>query len=240
MPSLTVGLRATAIYFAVIACATAYSFVLSDPPGDTIQKLWRLLPLQLILVGFCLAFIFRYLTWQTVGFGRVEWRAVLWLLPSMLAMALMIRDIMPTFLTVGWVGLCLLILVPLLVGFSEEVMFRGILLRSAMARLPVAYAMLLSAVVFALMHVLNGIITQSFWPTLQQTALAFCVGFFLAPIAIKVGNLWPLIIWHAAWNMIVFASQIANIMHPLALFGIFFQAVISVWLWADLARTRRP
>lgn len=243
MPSLKVGLRTTAIYLAMIAIATIFNFVVLDPPHDTITKLQRLLPVQLVLVGLCLYVIRRHLTWRSVGFGRIRWRALLWLLPSIMLMVVMAWDLWPAlsapaFQVVSGVGIALLISVPLLVGFSEEVLFRGILLRGAMARLPVAHAMLLSAVLFALMHVLNGIVVQTIWPTLQQIAFALCVGFFLAPIALKIGNLWPLILWHGLWDMIVLASQIANTLHPIALIIILIQALICTWLWANLARLR--
>ena len=134
------------------------------------------------------------------------------------------------------VALWVLLMVPVLIGFSEEVMFRGLLLRGAMTRLPLAQAMLLSALSFALLHVINGIGLQAIWPTVQHTGLAFCVGFFLAPVALKIGNLWPLILWHALWDLLIFSSQILGVIHASALFAILIQAVVCIWLWADMTR----
>lgn len=236
MPSLRLGLSTTATYFAIVALATVYSFRLADPPGTTIDMLRSLLPVQIGLFAFLIYVITRHLTWRDVGFGPVRWSALLWLLPSILLMGVMIGDLGPALSSIAASSVWLLILVPFLIGFTEEVMFRGILLRGAMTRLSLGQAMLLSAVLFALLHVLNGIAVQVTLPTVQQTAFAFCVGFFLAPVAIKLGNLWPIILWHCVWDMIIFASQIVNVIHPFALLAILIQAVICIWLWADLAR----
>lgn len=236
MPSLRLGLSTTAIYFAIVALAAVYCFVLTDPPGTTMDMLRSLLPVQLGLVALLIYIIVRHLNWQAIGFGPVRWSAILWLLPSILLMAVMVRDLLPALPTVTFSGAWLLILVPFLIGFTEEVMFRGILLRGAVTRLSPGQAMLLSAVLFALMHVLNGIAIQAVWPTVQHTALAFCVGFFLAPVALKLGNLWPIILWHGIWDLIIFTSQIANVVHPVALFAIMIQAVTCIWLWTDIAR----
>ncbi len=239
MPSLRLGLSTTAIYFVIVALATVYSFTLTVPPLTTLEVLDRLLPLQVILVVLIVFVVTRYANWATVGFGPIKWSALLWLSPSILAMALMIRDLSfvltpDTFDPTAAVWM--LLIVAFLIGFSEEVMFRGILLRGAMTKMSLGSAMLLSAVLFALMHVISGIVMQSFWPMVQQTAFAFCVGFFLAPMALKLGNLWPIILWHGVWDLLIFASQIVGVMHPTALFAILIQAVICVWIWADLAR----
>lgn len=236
MPSLRLGLGTATIYFAIVVLATVYSFVLTDPPRTTRDMLWHLLPVQIGLVVFILYVVARHLTWDAVGFGPMQWPVLLWLSPSILLMGLMVQDVAPALPAIPLGTVWLLFTVPFLIGFSEEVMFRGILLRGAMARLSLGQAMLLSAVLFALLHVLNCIAFPSIWPTVQQTAFAFCVGFFLAPVALKLGNLWPVILWHGIWDMIIFASQIVNVVHPVALIAIMIQAVMCIWLWADLAR----
>lgn len=235
MPSLRLGLRITAIYFAIIALATIYNFTLIDPPGTTGAMLWRLLPVQIVLVAMLIIVVTRYSCWAAVGFGRLRWRGALWLLPSFVLIIGMFQSVAADIRQAPF-ELWIVLLVPFLIGFSEELMFRGLLLRSAMTRLPLAQAMLLSAVGFALLHVINGIGLQAIWPTVQQTALAFCVGFFLAPVALKLGNLWPVILWHGLWDLLIFSSQILGVIHPSALFAILIQAVVCIWLWAELVR----
>ncbi|WP_341366890.1 CPBP family intramembrane glutamic endopeptidase [Yoonia sp. BS5-3] len=237
MPSLRLALRMMLVYFAVIALATTYRFVLNDPPGDTMAMLRGLLPVQLFMAAFLVFVVTRFAGWAIVGFGPLQWPVLLWLCPSVFLMVMMLwgLDLAQIYAQVG-PGLWLLVLVPFLIGFSEELMFRGLLLRGVMTRLPAGQAMLLSAVCFALLHGFNGIGLQAVWPTIQNMALAFCVGFFLAPLALKLGNLWPVIIWHAIWDLLVFSSQISGLVHPGTLFAILIQAVLCIWLWADMAR----
>ncbi len=244
MPSLWLGLRATSIYVALVAAAAAYVFRIGTPPASVTDTLSRMLPFQLIAAIFCLFVAVRWFGWAAVGFGRLNWSGLVWLLPSWVVLGLMFWDIskvatLTDVLALGSGGLALLIVVPFLIAFCEELMFRGILLRGATAALPLMYAMLLSAVLFALMHVINGIAGQGAAGTMQQIVFALLVGFYLAPIAVKLGNLWPLIIWHWLWNIAVFTSQISGVLHPLVLTGIAMQTIVSIWLWAEVIREPR-
>ncbi len=132
-----------------------------------------------------------------------------------------------------WIGL---LLTPFLIAFGEEAMFRGVLLRRAITAMPVAMAMFLSAISFAAFHFLNGLNGGPASDTFQQVAFAFIVGFALAPIALRLGNLWPLIIWHGLWNATVFASQVLQVFPHFALTGMAIQAVVSIWLWTRVMR----
>lgn len=235
------GLVAAAFYILCILAATVYFFRLVDPPDDLAGTLIRLLPLQVVLVLGCALFVRSNGGWRRFGFGKVDWRALIWLLPSFAVMAAMAVGLVPAwragaFDGLGLVTWGLLVAVPLLIGFGEEVMFRGIVLRSALTALPVLSAMTLSALLFAVMHTPTGVIGQPASATLQNTAFALTVGLFLAPVALRLGNLWPLILWHAVWNMLIFASQIAGVQHNFVLIGVLIQAAIAAWLWQDIAR----
>ncbi|WP_019954517.1 CPBP family intramembrane glutamic endopeptidase [Yoonia vestfoldensis] len=244
MSQLWRGLLAAALYILCILVATAYTFRVAEPPGDMMATLLRLLPLQVLLVVGCVLYVRRFGGWRVFGFGNVNWLALIWLVPSVIVMAAMAAGLLPAwragvFADLGLLAWTLLIGVPLLIGFGEEVMFRGIVLRSALTAWSVIAAMTMSAVLFAVMHTPTGLIGQPASATLQNALFALTVGLFLAPVALRVGNLWPLIIWHAVWNMLIFASQIAGVQHGLALMGVLIQAVIAGWLWQDIARHHR-
>ncbi|WP_322890148.1 MULTISPECIES: CPBP family intramembrane glutamic endopeptidase [unclassified Yoonia] len=241
MSQLGRGLGAAAVYILCILMATAYSYRYADPPADVPATLVRLFVLQILLVLVCAIFVARFGSWRVFGFGRVNWPALIWLFPSFVVMGAMAAGLAPAWQAGAFEGLApwvwvLLIGVPLLIGFGEEVMFRGILLRSAQRTLPVPLAMTLSAVLFAAMHAPSGLIAQPASATLQNTLFALTVGLFLAPVALRLGNLWPLIIWHAVWNMLVFASQIAGVQHGFVLIGVLIQAAVAGWLWRDFVR----
>lgn len=241
MPSLRLGVCATGVYAAIISVAI-YHF--SDELGGTPDLsglLTVLLPAQLIAVAFCLFVIIRHLGWRAAGFDRMRWFGMVWFLPGWLVVGVLGWDIAQHIsaegpLRLNVAGMSLLILTTFLIAFGEEVIFRGILLRGAMSRVPLPLAMLLSAALFALFHLVNGLAGQDAAQTSQQVLFALMVGFFLAPIAVRVGNLWPLVIWHWIWNIVVILGPITGIMHPLAFAGIACQAVVSIWLWVKMIR----
>jgi membrane protease YdiL (CAAX protease family) len=241
MSQLWRGLLAAALYILCILAATAYTYRYADPPGDTLTTLARLMPFQVLLVLGSVLFLHRFGGWCAFGFGRIHWPALIWLLPSVIVMGAMAVGLMPAwrdgvFSDLGPLACALLLGVPLLIGFGEEVMFRGIVLRSALTAVPVMLAMTISALLFAAMHTPTGLIGQPASATVQNSLFALTVGLFLAPVALRLGNLWPLIIWHAVWNMLIFASQIAGIQHNFMLIGVLIQAAIAGWLWQDIAR----
>lgn len=244
MPSLRLGIWATGIYAAIIAAATYYVFHMQAGPTDSSGALSFLLPVQMVAVAFCVVLVTRSVGWSAAGFGRFYVSGMIWFLPGWIVIAAMGWSIVETMTpqdlrAIGPTGLVTLLLTTFLIAFGEELVFRGVLLRGAMSQLSVSFAMLLSTVLFGLFHLVNGLAGQDAAQTSVQVLFAVLVGFFLAPIAIRVGNLWPLIVWHWFWNIAVILGQTAGILHPLALAGIAVQAVVSVWLWAEVVRKLR-
>ncbi len=88
----------------------------------------------------------------------------------------------------------------LLVGLSEELMFRGVLLQAARAVLPFWPAVLGSTLVFGAVHSLNVFLTGELAPALVQSAAAFISGLVFVAIRLCTGSLWPGIILHGLWN----------------------------------------
>jgi membrane protease YdiL (CAAX protease family) len=239
MTNLSRAYVAAAAYYIVLVVATVSHFRMGHEPIDTGAVLMALLPVQIVLLLLCLV-VARSVGWLQVGFGPLRLTGAMWLLPSIVVMLLMCGALLPHLsgITVPRRTIILVIAVPLLIGITEEIMFRGIVLRAAMARMPLFYAMLVSAALFSLMHGIVGISGQSILTTLQQVAFAFLVGVFLAPIAIATGTLWIVIIWHAVWDMLVYTSQLAGIIHHFALIGIMIQTLVSILLWARLVRSQ--
>ncbi len=79
--------------------------------------------------------------------------------------------------------------------FVEEVVFRGILLRSLQPHVGVGWAIVLSSAVFAILH-----------PQLPMGFLSiFCLGAAFAVVYRVTGSIWPSVLMHAINNATVFA-----------------------------------
>ena len=99
-------------------------------------------------------------------------------------------NILPTILT---------IVSMLLVGFIEEIIFRGFLFK-AMAKDGIVSAFIVSSLTFAIGHIVNLFNGAELLPTLLQIAYAGAGGFLFTTIFYKTDSLLPCIITHSLLN----------------------------------------
>ena len=88
----------------------------------------------------------------------------------------------------------------LLVGWSEELVFRGVLLRGLFRSYGIWVAILGSSVLFGAMHVLNVFLTGDLRGAVLQAGAAFLSGVFLAAVRLRTGSLWTGIVLHGLWD----------------------------------------
>jgi uncharacterized protein len=88
----------------------------------------------------------------------------------------------------------------MMVGWSEEVMFRGIWLRGLHRSFGIWVAILGSSLIFGAMHVLNVFLTGDLRGAVLQAAAAFLSGVFLAAVRLRTGSLWTGIVLHGLWD----------------------------------------
>ncbi len=87
----------------------------------------------------------------------------------------------------------------LLVGFLEEVIFRGLLFK-AMCPGGIKSAFIVSALTFGIGHIVNLLNGAEFLPTLLQICYAVAIGFLFTLIFHKGKSLWPCILTHSIFN----------------------------------------
>jgi membrane protease YdiL (CAAX protease family) len=92
----------------------------------------------------------------------------------------------------------------LLVGLSEEVMFRGIILGAMRARFGLWPAVLGSTLIFGAAHSLNVVLIGALAAALAQSAAAFISGLMFCAIRLRTGSLWPCVVVHGLWNAATF------------------------------------
>jgi uncharacterized protein len=88
----------------------------------------------------------------------------------------------------------------MLVGWSEEVMFRGVWLRGLHRSFGIWIAILGSSLIFGGIHVLNVFLTGDLRGAVIQAGAAFLSGVFLAAVRLRTGSLWTGIVLHGLWD----------------------------------------
>lgn len=89
----------------------------------------------------------------------------------------------------GWSILMLVVLAPVM----EEVLFRGILLESVRSKHSAGRAIVVSALMFGVIHLIP-----------QQVVNAFAIGLILGYIYVRTESLWPVIVIHALNNAMAY------------------------------------
>ena len=85
----------------------------------------------------------------------------------------------------------------LLVGYVEEMLFRGFLFRAMLANGKKTAAIVVCAVTFGIGHIVNLFAGQASFETLVQIAFAVAWGFILTMVAYRGRSLLPCILAHA-------------------------------------------
>jgi len=94
----------------------------------------------------------------------------------------------------------------LLVGVSEELMFRGIIFRGALAQpqFKIWLAIWLTAILFGAVHASNGFMTRDFVAGLAQALAATMSGLWLHAIRLRTKSLYPAMLIHGLWDFSLF------------------------------------
>jgi uncharacterized protein len=93
----------------------------------------------------------------------------------------------------------------LLVGFSEEIMFRGILFYGSQSSFGFRWAVAITAAIFGLIHVLNVLTTGKPKQAVEQAFLATLFGFWIVALRVHLNTIIPLIVIHWLWDFGIFA-----------------------------------
>jgi uncharacterized protein len=145
----------------------------------------------------------------------------------------------------------------LLVGLSEELMFRGAMLQGFRHAVPIWPAVLLTSVAFGAVHSLNVFVTGDLKGALIQSSAAFLSGLIFIALRLRTGSLWPSIIVHALWDFATFtlgsagkgashagaAPKTVPVADPSSLQGlmpillVLPNAIYGLWLMRHIGRT---
>ena len=176
------------------------------------------IPFQIILFLWLTAVVF-ILKWkQNVGFAPAKkgsWKFVIFPLVSAIivlgGMTMVLGGGVGGYMdALGGVGSLLqLVLFFLLVGYTEELMFRGIFFFGVSERTKPIVAALITAVIFGSFHFINLLAGQALNVTISQVLHAVVAGFMYVAIRMITDSLIPIIIFHATWDFLLTTGKIA-------------------------------
>jgi hypothetical protein len=144
--------------------------------------------------------------WRDMGFrapGPAGWWKLIWL-PALYLTGLGILGV-----TTGKlepVGVTMVLINTAMVGFSEELAFRGVLWGAARKALPFWAGFLLVSAVFGSVHVLNAVLTGELAAAGVQALNAFMSGAAYLAIRIRTRSIIPIMVIHATWDFVVFLA----------------------------------
>ncbi len=95
----------------------------------------------------------------------------------------------------------------LMVGISEELMFRGVLLYGASSSFGIWRAVWITAIIFGSVHILNGLITGDFRASTIQAFFAGMFGIWAVALRVRIGTIIPVIIIHWLWDCLAFLTS---------------------------------
>ena len=134
-------------------------------------------------------------------------------------------------------GLMCAILSFALVGFVEELIFRGFLFRAMLKSGEVKTAIVISAATFGMGHIVNLLTGHALVETLVQVVFAVAIGFIFTMVYYKCGSLLPLIVAHSTIDVLsVFAVD--NVVADSLYIGVTI-VTAALYCWY-LARLKTP
>lgn len=118
--------------------------------------------------------------------------------------------------------------IALMPGFGEEMLFRGYIQRRLLQRWRPALAILISSLLFAMVHVMP-----------HAVVFAFPVGLWLGYVAWKTDSIWPTILCHilinGIWNILNISSNLfgfSRTLHSILLIALMLIGIVTfIWSW---------
>lgn len=130
-----------------------------------------------------------------------------------------------------------IVIMTLLVGYTEESIFRGIIRDKLKHKGPVFY-IVFSSVFFGVLHMANALGGKDIISTLLQVANALLLGFVLALLIEAGNNIIPLIAFHFIYDALAMVS-IENLEHEVLLVSILNILYLVFGIYLLIVLTRR-
>jgi len=162
------------------------------------------LPMLLLNAVFATILIGVMRWWKETGFtAPSQWKNLRFLIIPLVLLVGPTLFLQPQFPPLN--RAVILVIVTLLIGFQEEAIFRGVLLRTFMPR-GALQAVLISAALFGLIHVNSFLVGRDPMFVISQIVASFLGAIGLGALRIRTNTIVPLILLHALNDFLQFSA----------------------------------
>ena len=130
--------------------------------------------------------------WRTIGFQRFNRKYILLMI---IPVAPLIGNILGTYKSIQMEFYIYYFFMCVLVGFAEEGIYRGLMLRVLLKK-GIWTAVIISSLLFSMSHIMNALAGWNWGHVLLQLVYSFAIGFGWSAFALRTGTIWPLMIIH--------------------------------------------
>ncbi len=163
---------------------------------------------------FIIYFIKKYYNWEDIYLSSKNLKSFIWFVPYLIVLIFIIGKFITelskhisTYDRSIYLMIITIFTGTAMAGFCEEVIFRGIILNSFKSEKSYIMAMIISSLGFSIVHITTIVMGNSLFEALVTVFYSSLLGFAFVGLAMKMKNIWPLIIFHSIWNFILIASQ---------------------------------
>ncbi len=243
----------TAFLYTVLIGAGMYtSFYINGVHYEKPEMINTLWIFEIVMVLLLIWVVIKFYSWKEVGFTKIDKKQALWLIPTfgLLAFAAFplidfISQNTDKITPEQWKLFGLVAFTTALVGFGEELMYRGIMLWEFMKKNKLISWVLISSVIFGFLHAVNVFWGQSVNATISQVVVTSVVWLFFALLRIKIKNIIPLMIFHWLYDFILIGSGVFGLDTPdtavyLFVFEIWFILIfLPMLIWGNKKKTKK-
>lgn len=201
-PKWYVGVAVLVAYMAIVAVSWALLGVDYPTVQDSAGNILRGVVVPIGIGAIFLAGVTTWLGWWRPAMREEPVVAPRWLLaaPIVIGLAALGSAVSVDFTRVSLGYVAMLALGVALVGFSEELVCRGLLVVGLRGSVSELWVWLVSSLLFGLLHAINALFGQSVAATVPQIVFAFLVGTVLYVVRMTTGLLVVAMVIHALWD----------------------------------------
>jgi membrane protease YdiL (CAAX protease family) len=207
-PSALTAIAAIVGYLVVVFVVWAATGLDYDEVGDTVENVKKGVVLAVGLGAVYLVIVTSVLGWWKPAIlePRKVGRGWMWLIPALLVVGAVLNLVATEWGEIDGAGTYALWLAigTLLVGFSEELLTRGLAIVGGRGSMHEKWVWVFSGAIFAIIHVPNVLFGESAAATAQQVVFAFAVGLTYYVTRRISGTLIVTMVLHALWDFSTF------------------------------------